>query len=310
MITVVADTMLLEELTRQREAAPPLRDRLSTTLFLVGALHALVILGVSFAPPRSAASRVVSSLEVLLVQDPVAEERLNSSADYLAQVNQRGAGTAADARRAESPRAAAPAEDADGEPDAAGEQAQAGATSGAEDLVATRATAPELQSAHGGPAAPQGAPLFVAASAAATAVADEGDALRLKGPAARELLVTANTRESSVAVYLDHWRSRIERIGTLNYPMQAARRARMSGNPVLEVQILANGQLGSATVQRSSGHAELDQAALGILRLAAPFEPFPAVLAVRHDSLRLAYEWQFMDGELKESTVRMPVDTR
>ena len=302
--------MLLEELTRQREAAPPLRDRLSTTLFLVGALHALVILGVTFAPPRSAASRVVSSLEVLLVQDPVADERLNTSADYLAQVSQRGAGTAADVRRAESPREALPADGTDAQPDAAGARAHASGASGREDLVATRAAAPERNVMHGGPAAPQGAPLVLEPLSAAMAGADDGDALRLKGRTERELFVTANTRESSVAVYLDHWRSRIERIGTMNYPMQAARRAHMSGNPVLEVRILANGQLGGAAVQRSSGHPELDQAALGILKLAAPFEPFPAALAARHDSLRLAYEWQFMEGELKDSSVRMPDDTR
>ena len=302
--------MLLEELTRQREAAPPIRDRLSTTLFLVGALHALVILGVSFAPPRGPTAHVVSSLEVLLVQDPVAEDRLNPGADYLAQVNQRGAGTAADVRRAESPRDAAPLDGADGEPDAAGERAPVNGASGAEDLIASRAAAPELKFAHGGATASQGTPLLLEPPQHATAGADDGDALHLKGRTEHELLVTANTRESSVAVYLDHWRSRIERIGTLNYPMQAARRARMSGNPVLEVQILASGRLGSAVVQRSSGHPELDHAALGILRLAAPFEPFPPSLAALHDSLRLVYEWQFMEGELRDSTVRLPDDTR
>ena len=302
--------MLLEELTRQREAALPLRDRFSTTLFLVGALHALVILGVTFAPPSSTASRVVSSLEVLLVPDPVAEERLNTGADYLAQVNQRGSGTAADVRRAESPQAAAPADGVDGQRDAAGERAPASSARGDEDLIATRAAAQELHSAHGGPLASQAAPLVLEPLALAAAGADEGDALHLNGRTEHELLVTANTRESSVAVYLDHWRSRIERIGTLNYPMQAARRAHMSGNPVLEVQILANGRLGGAAVQRSSGHPELDQAALGILKLAAPFEPFPTALSAQHDSLRLAYEWQFMEGELKDSAVRMPVDTQ
>ena len=54
------------------------------------------------------------------------------------------------------------------------------------------------------------------------------------------------------------------------------------------MQILANGLLGGAFVKRSSGHAELDQAALAILKLASPFEPFPAELASQHDALRLA----------------------
>ena len=79
---------------------------------------------------------------------------------------------------------------------------------------------------------------------------------------------------------------------------------------MLEVQILADGRLGGAFIKRSSGHAELDRAALAILKLAAPFEPFPNALASQHDALRLTYEWQFLGGELGDSTVRMPGNTR
>ena len=49
---------------------------------------------------------------------------------------------------------------------------------------------------------------------------------------------------------------------------------------------------------RSSGHAELDQAAVGIVRLAAPFDPFAPALRERYPVLRFAYEWQFLDGRL------------
>ena len=129
--------------------------------------------------------------------------------------------------------------------------------------------------------------------------ADNGEELRLKGHAERELLVAANTRESSVAVYLDGWRRKIERIGTANYPLQEAQRAG-----------LASGELGGAFIKRSSGHPELDRAALAILKLAAPFEPFPRALAEQHDALRLAYEWQFLGGAAADSTVRMPANTR
>jgi protein TonB len=61
-------------------------------------------------------------------------------------------------------------------------------------------------------------------------------------------------------------------------------------------------------VQRSSGHAELDRAALEILKLAAPFEAFPAILAERHDVLRFAYEWQFVGGRLAGSAIEVPVE--
>jgi periplasmic protein TonB len=303
--------MLLDEFARRREAAPPVRDRLTTTMFLVGALHAVVILGVTFAPPQLAGSTDAPSLEVLLVHDPVAEEQVNTRADYLAQVNQRGSGTASDVRGAESPHSM-PAEPAtEGRQRSQGEAGAAEGESDDSDLLASRAASSDKRYfAHGAPAAPLGTPLVLAPLSPEASGADMGDELRLRGRTERELLITANTRESSVAVYLHFWRRRIERVGTLNYPLEAVRRAGLTGSPVLEVQILADGRLGGAWIKRSSGYPELDQAALEILKLASPFEPFPATLAARHDALRLVYEWQFLGGEITNSTVQMPADTR
>jgi protein TonB len=51
-------------------------------------------------------------------------------------------------------------------------------------------------------------------------------------------------------------------------------------------------------VRRSSGHRELDAAAIDIVRLAAPFDPFPAAMRERYPVLRFAYEWQFLNGRL------------
>jgi protein TonB len=49
-------------------------------------------------------------------------------------------------------------------------------------------------------------------------------------------------------------------------------------------------------VSRSSGHVEIDEAAMRILKLAAPYDPFPGELAAKHDEIRIAYEWQFLGG--------------
>jgi protein TonB len=307
----VSTTALLDELQRLREARPPVRDRMTTTLFLVAILHAILILGITFTAPRLVGGTGAPSLEVLVVQDPVAEERLNEDADYLAQVNQRGAGTDPDARGAESPRSAASAAEREGLEDPAAADGRASDATGETDLVATRGAAKDRRYfAPGAAAADPGSPLVLQPLTLEASGADDGDALRLKGKAERELLVTANTRESSVAVYLDGWRRKVERIGTANYPMDVIRRGRMTGNPVLEVQILADGTLGQAIVRRSSGFAELDQAAVAILKLAAPYDPFPAKLLQNHDALRLVYEWQFLGGEIEDGAVRMPADTR
>jgi protein TonB len=127
------------------------------------------------------------------------------------------------------------------------------------------------------------------------AVADRD--LSLRGPRANDDKLLADTRESAIATYLDGWKRRIERVGTLNFPNEARRR-RLSGNPVVEVAIRADGSLDTVIVRRSSGHAELDNAAVGIVRLAAPFEPFSGALRERFPVLRFAYEWQFINGQL------------
>jgi protein TonB len=150
------------------------------------------------------------------------------------------------------------------------------------------------------------APLQMRAGPAVTVPSSDDDSeLRLKGAQHRELLVTASTRESVVAVYLDAWRRKVERLGTLNFPDEARRRD-MTGSPVVEVALRADGSLVEVVVRRSSGHAELDQAAVQILKLAAPFDPFPRDLALRHDRLRFAYEWQFISGRLAGSAVSVP----
>jgi protein TonB len=96
-------------------------------------------------------------------------------------------------------------------------------------------------------------------------------------------------------VYLDGWRRKIERVGTMNFPA-VARRSKVSGTPVIEVTIGADGKLLQTTLRRSSGHAEIDEAAMRILKLAAPFDPFSGELASKHDEIRIAYEWQFLGG--------------
>jgi protein TonB len=131
---------------------------------------------------------------------------------------------------------------------------------------------------------------------------DDGVELRMRGEARQQLWITADTRESDVAVYLDSWRRKIERVGTINFP-DVARREKLSGTPVIEVTIGSDGKLLQTVVRRSSGHGEIDEAAMRILKLAAPFDPFPGELSAKHDEIRIAYEWQFLDGAAQGADV-------
>ena len=72
---------------------------------------------------------------------------------------------------------------------------------------------------------------------------------------------------------------------------------------MLEVAIDADGQLATAEILTSSGYPQLDAAALAILKLASPFDPFPADLAARYHTLRFAYEWQFSGGRVARGAV-------
>jgi protein TonB len=67
-----------------------------------------------------------------------------------------------------------------------------------------------------------------------------------------------------------------------------------------------DGRLQSARIQRSSGRAEIDAAALDILRLASPFDAFPADLARDYRTLRFAYEWRFEGGSASGGAVTVP----
>jgi protein TonB len=106
--------------------------------------------------------------------------------------------------------------------------------------------------------------------------------------------LSPDTRAAVIAPWLDAWRRKVERFGTLNFPERLVTGREIP--PVLEIEVLADGRLGSARVRRSSGNPALDQAALQILRQAAPFPPFPEPLAKAAPSVRFAYEWRFEAG--------------
>jgi protein TonB len=279
---------------------PPANDRMLTTCFLAALLHAIIILGVTFGVVGNKADDdAAGGLEVVLVSDRAPSAAENPDAHYLSERTQKGSGNLNRAERSRIPKSSLMPVDRPGIPNGDGVKAlQSGADNGEEELIATNGAAPRIVYFDAPAEATEDSQLpqlLEKRPDLAMTPNDDGVELRMRGDKKNELWIAADTRESDVAVYLDGWRRKIERVGTMNFP-RAARRDKLSGTPVIEVTIGADGRLLKTVVVRSSGAPEIDEAAMRILKLAAPFDPFPADLTTKHDEIRIAYEWQFLDG--------------
>ncbi|MDO8703382.1 MAG: TonB family protein [Sulfuricaulis sp.] len=113
----------------------------------------------------------------------------------------------------------------------------------------------------------------------------------------RHKFLNARTQEYKFAAYMDAWRAKVERIGNLNYPDQAKRR-HITGNLLLDVALNADGSVNEIAVRRSSGQKILDDAAIRIVELAAPFAPFPPEIRADIDVLHITRTWKFNESGL------------
>jgi protein TonB len=288
-----------------REGKAPVWDRFLTMLFLAALLHGLIIVGVTFNA-AAAAKGGAPGLEVLLVSDELPEADKNPDATYLAQRTQSGSGNtrAAVAPHNRSSSVALQPHAGTAEGNSLADSGDLAGTQEERVLTTTAWTTVVRYLADAGSAGSvRDRPLLIdEPPTAQPGPQDEQGPAQLRGPQRDELWVTPDTRASIVAPYLDAWRRKVERIGDINYPT-AARANNAAANPVLEVGIAAQGTLERAVITRSSGDPELDQAALAILKLASPFEPFPPEVAAQYRVLRFAYEWQFEGGHLGRGKV-------
>lgn len=282
-------------------------DRLATAVFVAALVHGLVILGLRFTAPTSD-ERPLPTLEVLLVPDGPAEDP-NPEASYISGRDQRGSGNTREQLRTSLPEASARLLEHSGEVRGESFTAPSAATpqGGSRVLVSDAGRGRRVETGDAvEQSAPEAVPIESRPLPTVGINASAADAaLRLRGDAASDDRLVADTRESAIAAYLDGWKRRIEQVGTLNFPNEARRRS-LSGNPVLEVAIRADGTLQEVLVRRSSGHRELDVAAVRIVRLASPFDPFPPAMRERYPMLRFAYEWQFLKGRMGDGSVLAP----
>jgi protein TonB len=332
--------------------APPTvesADRLGFTLFIAIAAHAIVVLGVTFAP-HERARELVSTLDIVLVQH--SSEEAPEDVDYLAQANQDGGGESEEAERPATPlrapfvgpipdiaMASPPVEFREEVLSTELEPVPA-QTAAAEDLTPTTPPAPVLtqeevetpekfmsepstetaqtqdartvRQAERRPepqpdpqAQPETPPpttqtltaqtLIDRSLAMASLSAEIDRRLQAYAKRPKRKWITARTKEHRYAAYMEAWRQKVERVGNLNYPDEA-RRANLSGNLLLDVALRPDGSVQEVILRRSSGKKVLDDAAIRIVNLAAPFARFPKAIAEETDILHVERTWQFLSG--------------
>lgn len=278
-------------LTRAAPGDATARDRLLLALVPAAALHALLVFGLSFdALTRRPPQR---QLEVTLLQAPAPAP---ADARHLASADQRGSGDQAPrdrTRRSEAalPRPPAPAEQRASAGAAAGGDRARSAVSAA--LAATARVQEQGDATGGAPAQRLEALRRRLAALEATAQGREEGA----SSAPRTRRITAVSARSAVeAEYLQAWRQRLERIGNAYYP-SASLRYGLYGELLLRAVLRRDGTLERVELLESSGYAVLDQAALKIVRMGAPYAPFPPALAAKADRLEIIRSWDFASAD-------------
>ncbi len=292
------DTGVSEPLDQLELDAGEKPDRLPPMLFLSALIHGVLIIGITFNAVIDDALSEAVSLEVTIVADPDNNfERLDDAA-YLAQASQRGGGNTDEQARPSAPMESSVPVDNQGDEHGDAFKDSLARNSSTDEVLITISDRdrsvvnnPREEPA---PIESRAALLEAGAEASLPLPQDQHANFLVRDKNRQRILISADTKESSIAAYVDRWKSKIEAVGGRYLPEQAALLG-LTGSPTLEVTIDASGKLSEVIIRESSGSKLLDQAALNILQRAAPFDPFPKAVRLDHPELNFVYKWRFSD---------------
>lgn len=273
-------------------AADTTRDRLGLALLAAAALHALIIFGVTFQ--SLAARNQGKPMEVTLVQ---AVSSRPVTASHIAQEDQLASGNRGEREQAArgSPSLAPPLPaPKDQQASRAGSAPQAAVE---ETVSASRNSRYRVQQSDNTAGDAEPSPSqdrlqqLQERLAALEASLHNREEASSRAPRVRRLTSVA-AQSAADAAYLQDWRRRLEAVGNTYYP-EASVRYGMYGSLRLLVTIRSDGSLENVELLSSSGYAVLDEAAIRIVRMAAPYAPFPAELRATADKLEILRTWKF-----------------
>lgn len=302
MANIALHTDPLDEL---RLVAPAVPDRLPAMLFLAALVHGILIIGVTFNPELADQFAGVISLEVTIVADADQQIDRPDEAAYLAQASQEGGGNTTEQVRPAAPLQSAMPVDNEGQDDGTSLLDAQAHEQSADELLATQ-DANDRQiniDPRSDPQPETSTAIAMEAGSEVTLPLPQKDqaTMLIRDDEPRQLIISADTRESVIAAYLDNWKRRIEAVGD-SYLPQLSILDDISGSPTLMVAIDMSGNLTEAVIRKTSGSTVLDLAALDILHRAAPFDPFPPEVRDEYDIVRFEYKWLFADQLVSSSS--------
>lgn len=271
-------------------------DRLVSSLFVATLATGGLILGVSFDAHLASSGHKEMALDVVLVQSaPVATEQPDT--DYVSEQSHLGEGNTRERVPVASQISTGAQIDNPGEEQSVNpfEQKTTPIETQRQIIAAKHAFAelawinPENTEL---PSPEMTAQLMRASLAELEPVSQRYHTTQAQADDPSDTLTTVATRASDIAPYLANWKRKVEFIGTEHFP-EFSRYPDAKQNPTVQVVIDQNGRLTDILIQRSSGSLALDDKVLSILRLASPFDPFPADLRQTHDQVEFVYEWHF-----------------
>ena len=281
------------------------RERFRFMIFLSACAHALLVLGVGFTYLTDANNE--ATIEVTLAQ--YRSQIQPDDADFIAQENQTGSGSQHEATVPSSPflsdlndadiNEVRPAPEAQVLNETPEQPNLTALTSiNAEQVIAQQRNVPEQEEkqALSEQSSSEEISLAIASLQAQLDLQQQAFARQPR----KYTLSSASARKSHEASYLDSWRRRVEAVGNINYPVQA-RQQQVYGNVRMLIALNASGQISETRIIQSSGESLLDQAAVDIVNLAAPFEPFPEELKAEADILEIVRTFRFHEGNTLSS---------
>lgn len=291
-------TLETDPLDEMRLISPSVPDRLPAMLFLAALVHGILIIGITFNAEIADQFANAISLEVTIVADP--DQRIDrpDEAAYLAQASQQGGGNTTEQVRPSAPLQSAMPVDNEGREDGSALVDAEAHELSADELLATESTTDRQVEIdpRSDPQPENSTAIAMEAGREQTLPLPQEDeaTLLISDDEPRQLIISADTRESVVAAYLDNWKRRVEAVGR-SYLPQLGNLDNISGSPTIMVAIDASGDLREAVIRKTSGSTVLDLAALDILHRASPFDPFPAEVTSEYDVVRFEYKWLFTE---------------